>query len=74
MYHFISSYFLRHPSSNGYLFKRKKSSEESIKRELIIEGVIALAENAPSMVIEQKLNSFLSNSQKKEIEQLEKQG
>lgn len=51
-----------------------KSSEESIKRELIIEGVIALAENAPSMVIEQKLNSFLSNSQKKEIEQLEKQG
>lgn len=49
-----------------------RSTEESTRRELIVEGVIALAESAPSMVMEQTLKSFLSNSQKKEIESLEK--
>lgn len=49
-----------------------RSSEESTRRELIVEGVIALAESSPSMVMEQTLKSFLSNSQKKEIESLEK--
>lgn len=49
-----------------------RSSEETIRRELIVEGVIALAQSAPSMVMEQTLKSFLSNSQKKEIENLEK--
>ncbi|MGU8835717.1 motility protein A [Clostridium perfringens] len=49
-----------------------KSAEEAIRRELILEGVICLAERKPSVMIEQKLISFLSNSQKKEIEHLEK--
>lgn len=49
-----------------------RSAEESVRRELIVEGVIALAQSAPSMVMEQTLKSFLSNSQKKEIETLEK--
>ena len=49
-----------------------RSAEESARRELIVEGVIALAQSAPSMVMEQTLKSFLSNSQKKEIETLEK--
>lgn len=49
-----------------------RSSEESTRRELIVEGVIALAQSAPSMVMEQTLKSFLSNSQKKEIENLGK--
>lgn len=49
-----------------------RSTEESTRRELIVEGVIALTERAPSMVMEEALKSFLSNSQKKEIRNLEK--
>lgn len=48
-----------------------RSVEETIRRELIVEGVIALAQQSPSMVMEQTLKSFLSNSQKKEIKTLE---
>lgn len=49
-----------------------KSAEEALRRELIIEGVICISKNESSLVTEQKLKSFLSNSQKKELEQLEK--
>lgn len=50
----------------------QRSSEESIRRELIVEGVIALAQNTSSLVMEQTLKSFLSNSKNKELERLEK--
>lgn len=50
----------------------QRSTEESIRRELIVEGVIALAQNHSSLVMEQTLKSFLSNSKKKELESLER--
>lgn len=49
-----------------------RSVEETIRRELIVEGAVALASNASTMSMEQILQSFLSNSQKKEIKTLEK--
>ena len=48
-----------------------RSTEEAVRRELIVEGVVALAQSTPSMVMEQTLNSFLSNSQKKELDNLD---
>lgn len=47
-----------------------RSAEEAKKQELIVVGVLSLAEGASAIVLEQKLHSFLSNSQKKELENL----
>lgn len=44
-----------------------KSAEETTRQELIIEGAMCLANGVNTQLIEQKLHSFLSNSQKKSL-------
>lgn len=49
-----------------------RSTEETVIQELIIEGTLCLSAGLNSQLIEQKLNSFLSDSQRKEADNLEK--
>lgn len=49
-----------------------KSDQETTIQELIIQGALCLSAGDNSQLIEQKLNSFLSENQKKAIESLER--
>ena len=67
MYGSILANFISNPIAKKLEIR---SAEEAKKQELIVVGVLSLAEGASAIVLEQKLHSFLSNSQKKELENL----
>jgi chemotaxis protein MotA len=61
MYGIFTGYVIWHPFSNKL---KRKSREEVLHNEIVVAGVLSLANGDPPYLVQDKLLSYLSQSEK----------